>query len=177
MQFNRYGYFNVPFCHKPDRFSRSYITKITNQVRAFRDVLKDKEWRFEVCDFRETLSRAKEHDFIYVDSPYSGRHVDYFNTWDADDEASLIARLEGLPCRFLLSTWHSNKYRANSALEEHWDNSRFSIMTFDHFYHVGPSEELRHPMLEALVANYPLPNDEEQPSYNFQLNLPFVETN
>ncbi|MGL4424069.1 MAG: Dam family site-specific DNA-(adenine-N6)-methyltransferase, partial [Gemmataceae bacterium] len=32
MRFNRKGRFNVPFCRKPERFSKAYITKITNQV-------------------------------------------------------------------------------------------------------------------------------------------------
>ena len=32
IRFNRKGEFNVPFCRKPNRFSRSYVTKICNQV-------------------------------------------------------------------------------------------------------------------------------------------------
>ena len=33
MRFNKKGEWNIPFCKKPERFSRSYITKIVNQVR------------------------------------------------------------------------------------------------------------------------------------------------
>lgn len=32
IRFNRQGKFNVPFCQKPNRFSKAYITKICNQV-------------------------------------------------------------------------------------------------------------------------------------------------
>ena len=32
IRFNRKGDFNVPFGHKPQRFSKAYITKIVNQV-------------------------------------------------------------------------------------------------------------------------------------------------
>lgn len=32
IRFNRKGAFNIPFCKKPSRFSKSYITKIVNQV-------------------------------------------------------------------------------------------------------------------------------------------------
>lgn len=32
MRFNRQGKFNVPFGHKPERFAKSYVTKIVNQV-------------------------------------------------------------------------------------------------------------------------------------------------
>ena len=33
IRFNQKGEFNTPFCKKPERFSRAYITKICNQVR------------------------------------------------------------------------------------------------------------------------------------------------
>src|SRR4030066_1254179 len=33
MRFNKKGIFNVPFGHKPERFARSYVTKITNQIK------------------------------------------------------------------------------------------------------------------------------------------------
>ena len=32
VRFNSNGGYNVPFCRKPRRFSKSYVTKITNQV-------------------------------------------------------------------------------------------------------------------------------------------------
>lgn len=158
MRFNRLGHFNVPFCRKPDRFRPAYISKIANQVRAFADIAMSLDWRFEVADFRQTLAQAAPEDFIYADPPYAGRHVDYYNTWTEDDERHLVGALKALPCAFLLSTWQSNEYRTNESIQNHWHDGRFWVSTYEHFYHVGPTERLRNPMTEAVVANYPLPH-------------------
>lgn len=158
MRFNSKGKFNVPFCHKPDRFAPAYISKIVNQVGAFADVLRGRDWRFEVQDFRETLSQAQPHDFVYADPPYAGRHVDYYNSWKPEDEETLVSMLQQIPCKFLLSTWHSNKYRDNTAIARHWVHSGCYVTTFEHFYHVGPTEDLRNSMTEALISNYVLPS-------------------
>lgn len=154
MRFNSKGYFNVPFCRKPKRFSRAYITKIVNQVHTFSDILCNREWVFAVADFRETLAQAKDSDFVYVDPPYMGRHVDYYNAWSAADEQTLVNALKALPCKFILSTWHSNKYRTNISLQEQWQDDRFHMQTIEHFYHVGATEDLRNAMVEAIITNY-----------------------
>lgn len=156
IRFNRKGQFNVPYCHKPERFAQAYVTKITNQVRQIAQVLSGVDWTFEVRDFRETLAQAKSGDFVYADPPYAGRHVDYFNSWSDNDEAALGKALGSLPCDFLLSTWHSNEFRSNSAIENVWSRADFHMLKREHFYHVGSSEDLRHPMIEALISNFPL---------------------
>ena len=156
MRFNRQGKFNVPYCHKPERFAQAYVTKITNQVRQIKQVLNTVDWTFEVGDFRQTLAKAEVGDFVYADPPYAGRHVDYFNSWSDADEEALAARLGSLPCNFLLSTWHSNEFRRNSAIDLVWSRADFHIVKREHFYYVGPSESLRHPMIEALVSNFPM---------------------
>jgi DNA adenine methylase len=61
--------------------------------------------------------------------------------------------LKRLPCKFILSTWHSNEFRTNLLLEQNWTDPRFQLFTRQHFYHVGSTEDLRHPMTEALVTN------------------------
>ncbi|MGH7136259.1 MAG: DNA adenine methylase [Pirellulales bacterium] len=155
MRFNRKGKFNVPFCRKPERFARAYITKIANQVSTCARILRSVEWSFQVADFRESLALTTEHDFVYADPPYIGRHVDYFNSWSEQDEGDLVAALKSLPCRFVLSTWYRNKYRANVNVDRDWGTERFTINTFEHFYHVGPTEELRNSMTEALISNFP----------------------
>jgi DNA adenine methylase len=182
MRFNRKGYFNVPFCHKTDRFSQSYITKIANQVRAIATVIHASDWVFEVADFQQTLNHARAEDVIYVDPPYAGRHVDYFNSWSEDDENCLVARLQSLNCKFILSTWHSNEFRRNPLIDKNWQDDRFHLFTKEHYYHVGSSEDLRHPMLEALITNfaptlYSLPKQEytqlallERPLTRYRLN-------
>ena len=50
IRFNRKGEFNVPFCKKNNRFSKSYITKICNQVKMVSDIIDGKNWTF-VCVF------------------------------------------------------------------------------------------------------------------------------
>ncbi len=156
MRFNRYGRFNVPFGHKPSRFAPAYITKIVNQVRKFAEVVNGREWQFEAIDFKEALNRVMPNDLVYLDPPYAGRHVDYFNTWKEEDEQLLVNNLKNLPCRFILSTWHSNVYRENLAIQQHWQNAQYHIQTAEHFYHVGSTEDLRNTMTEALITNYPI---------------------
>ena len=163
IRFNRKGKFNVPYCHKPERFAQAYVTKITNQVRQIAQILGAVDWTFEVRDFRETLAQAMPGDFVYADPPYAGRHVDYFNSWSQADETALGVALGSLPCDFLLSTWHSNAFRSNAAIDLVWNRPAFHMQKREHFYHVGPSEDLRHPMIEALIANFPMREVEALP--------------
>lgn len=152
IRFNRKGEFNVPFGHKSERFSKAYITKIVNQVDWVAKRASLNDWTFLHQDFRVTLSRATEADFIYCDPPYAGRHTDYFNAWDRTHEKSLHASLKATQARFILSTWHSNEHRENPTIPTFW--SEFNVITREHFYHVGAKESNRKPMLEALVTNF-----------------------
>ncbi len=152
IRFNRKGDFNVPFGHKPQRFSKGYITKIVNQVDYIHVMTKHFNWSFICQDFKDTLKGISEDDFTYCDPPYVGRHVDYFDSWDEENEKYLFELLSQSPCKFILSTWHSNQYRENVFLQSLW--SEFQVLTKEHFYHVGGKEENRRPMLEALVMNF-----------------------
>ncbi|MCD6266382.1 MAG: DNA adenine methylase, partial [Deltaproteobacteria bacterium] len=91
-------------------------------------------------------------DFVYCDPPYVGRHVDYYDSWSGNDERELFDELSSCLSQFILSTWHSNRYRKNPFLQSLW--SGFHILTKEHFYHVGAKETNRNPMLEALVMNF-----------------------
>jgi DNA adenine methylase len=157
MRFNRHGKFNVPYGHKPHRFAPAYVTKIINQIRRISEVISVCDWEFVVTDFRQTLANVRTGDLVYVDPPYAGRHVDYFNSWSETDEAELGETLKKLPCSFILSTWHSNEFRTNAMIEQHWNDPRFHLLTRAHFYHVGSTENLRHPMIEALITNFRVP--------------------
>lgn len=157
IRFNRHGKFNVPYGHKPERFARAYITKIANQIKRLFEVSSRHDWTFTTRDFRETLSDVGSGDIIYADPPYAGRHVDYYNTWSQTDEVELANLLKALRCRFILSTWHGNKFRTNEIIEQQWSVPEFHLFTRQHFYHVGSTEELRHPMVEALITNFPVP--------------------
>lgn len=152
MRFNRKGQFNVPFGHKPQRFAKAYITKIANQIKYVQQAISQYDWQFACKDFRKVIPDASQGDFIYCDPPYIGRHVDYFNAWSERDEQELYELLSAAQAKFILSTWHSNRFRNNPAIEKY--AYRFTILTREHFYHVGASEENRNPMLEAIVLNY-----------------------
>lgn len=152
MRFNKKGFYNVPFGHKPERFAKSYVTKIVNQIDYVSRVIRENEWEFICGDYKEIISKSNENDFIYCDPPYFGRHTDYFNSWDEKDEQTLYEMLTVTPAKFMLSTWHSNQYRDNQALEKY--SSGFTVLTREHFYHVGAKEKNRNPMLEAIVMNY-----------------------
>lgn len=169
MRFNKSGKFNVPFCRKPSRFSKAYITKVVNQVRDAVEVLQAGEYDLVCQDFATTIQSAEPQDFIYCDPPYIARHTDFYGSWDIGQEELLVSALSRTGARFLLSTWHSNAYRKNAMIDLYW--SKFAIETAEHFYHVGASEKNRNPMREALVANYPLGKQEVSETYQEQPQL------
>lgn len=171
IRFNKSGKFNVPFGHKPERFAKAYVTKISNQIRRIAEVSRNHDWEFRAARFEDTIATASPDDFIYCDPPYLGRHTDYFNQWCEDDERRLSEMLQRTPARFVLSTWHSNRYRKNPTIESRWQNPRFQMATRDHFYHVGATEDLRNEMLEALIMNFPLPTGQVEPSRFEQVSL------
>lgn len=153
MRFGRKGNWNIPFCKKPHRFSQSYVTKITNQVTSVSQVIQpEPNWIFHNKSFSEIIPLAKANDFIYCDPPYYGRHVDYFNSWKAEDEELLFNLLSKTKAKFILSTWHHNDWRQNEMISKYWN--KFNIVTKDHFYHNGGSIENRRTMVEALVCNF-----------------------
>lgn len=152
IRFNRKGGFNIPFCRKPQRFAQAYVTKITNQVEWAGKIIKAKEFTFKCQDFTQTISEASASDIIYCDPPYIGRHVDYYNGWNESHELELFEKLSAFKGSFILSTWHHNDYRENEYIKSLW--SKHSILTREHFYHVGGSEDNRNPVVEALVTNF-----------------------
>ncbi|PIS27175.1 MAG: DNA adenine methylase [Candidatus Marinimicrobia bacterium CG08_land_8_20_14_0_20_45_22] len=151
MRFNKKGKWNIPFCQKPERFSKSYITKIVNQVNKVACLIQ-LEWIFTAEPFEQTILKAGPDDIIYCDPPYIGRYVDYFSGWNEENELRLFGLLSETPARFILSTWHHNDYRSNPFINSLWN--RFNIITRDHFYHGGGKIENRKSIVEALVFNY-----------------------
>lgn len=148
MRFNGKGEFNSSFCRKPERFSKSYITKIVNQVDNIQTIMTDKDWTFEVTDWRTTLSKAEEGDLVYLDPPYIGLSVNYFNTqWDGEEADELALVSKQLPCAVAFSMWKSNPKRVNNHLDK-WKWA--AEYTTEHFYHIGPKEEYRNSVIESL---------------------------
>lgn len=163
IRFNREKGFNVPYGHKPQRFSKAYITKIVNQVAHIEDLLKLHPWEFRCQSFEDTIALATGDDFIYCDPPYIGRHVDYYDSWDEELESALHRVLENSKAHYMLSTWHHNDYRKNEYIETVWNGC--SVTTREHFYHVGAKEKNRNPVIEALLTNYAVTGDKNQLLY------------
>lgn len=149
MRFNSKGKFNVPFCKKDNRFSKSYITKIVNQVNNIAEIINKNDWQFLISDYKNTLQIADMNDFVYLDPPYVGRHTDYYNTWSFEDAVTLSTETEKLSCKYALSMWLENKYRKNEHIDKYWKGN--DMKTFSHFYHIGSKEILRNKMTEALL--------------------------
>ncbi len=152
MRFNGSGGFNVPFCKKPGRFAQAYITKITNQIKNIQEIIQANEYEFVVSSFENVVAKAKNDDFVYCDPPYIDRYSDYFNSWTQENEEKLFELLHNTEAKFILSTWHSNKFRENKYIDALWNN--FNIIQKEHFYHLGGRESNRNKMMEALVYNF-----------------------
>ena len=156
IRFNRKGKFNVPYCHKPRRFSKAYITKIVNQIKYVEQCFENYDWSFICQDFRKTILQInKEKDiFIYCDPPYIGRHTDYYDSWDEVSEKNLCYALKQLSKPFIISTWVQNKFRINNYVKDIWGFC--NGLTQEHFYHVGAKEMNRHQITEAILMNFSL---------------------
>lgn len=152
IRFNRNYQFNVPYGHKPERFAKAYVTKIVNQVKRLELIFPTVDWEFKCQSFEETIKDASNHCFIYCDPPYIGRHVDYYDSWDEEDEIKLHDSLVASGAHFMLSTWDKNKYRENKYIKSIWKDCR--KVNKEHFYHIGAKESNRNSMLEALLMNY-----------------------
>ncbi len=151
MRFSKKGNWNIPFCKKPNRFDKSYITKIVNQVDNVSKIMTS-NWIFLNSDFKEVIIKAKKGDLIYCDPPYAGRYVDYYTGWSDEDEKDLFNLLSETKANFILSSWHHNEFRSNVNFENYW--SKFNFITRDHFYHSGAKETNRNPIVETLVFNF-----------------------
>lgn len=67
MRFNQKGDFNVPYCHKPNRFSKAYITKIVHQVEYIEKKLKNNDWIFICQTFDKTIKMIeKEKMYLFI---------------------------------------------------------------------------------------------------------------
>lgn len=153
MRFNKKGFWNIPFCKKPDRFAQAYVTKITNQVdKVSRIIQPEPDWQFYNKSFADIIPLAVKGDIIYCDPPYYGRYVDYYNGWTEKDEELLFNLLSETKAKFILSTWHHNNWRENEMIAKFWN--KFNIVTKDHFYHSGGKVENRQTVVEALICNF-----------------------
>lgn len=149
IRFNRRGEFNVPFCQKPNRFSKAYITKICNQVEHTAKIMQRKNWVFKHCSWQEAFENATEDDYIYLDPPYIGRDTSYVGEWPESEAIQLAEFAHKTPANVCLSMWKENEFRRNEHLFEYW--SDFIWHEQEHFYHIGAKEANRHPIIEVLA--------------------------
>lgn len=149
IRFNRQGRFNVPFCQKPNRFSKAYITKICNQVAKVGEVMRDKDWVFKCGSWKDAFLNVSESDYFYLDPPYIGRDTSYVGEWSEEEAVALAEYAKKTPANVCLSMWRENEFRRNEHLYEHW--SDFMWYECEHFYHIGAKESNRHPMMEVLA--------------------------
>ncbi|MBI3944463.1 MAG: Dam family site-specific DNA-(adenine-N6)-methyltransferase [Armatimonadetes bacterium] len=156
IRFNRKGAFNVPFGHKPGRFTQAYTTKIVNQVAWAARQMRGRRWQILHQPWEQTLGMARKGDFVYLDPPYIGRHTDYYDSWDERDAARLAERTLALPCGFAASMWLENRHRRNDHIAEHWNGVELRVCT--HFYHVGSTQDLRNEIDEALLIRQDRPH-------------------
>ncbi len=163
IRFNKRGAFNVPYGHKDGRFAKAYITKIVNQVKWVERKIAASDWSFTCQSYRDSLVEARhyENSFIYCDPPYIGRHVDYYDSWDIQNELELRDLLNSCGYPYMVSTWDHNQYRKNDCLDSVWANCE--KINKDHYYYIGAREANRNAMVEALLMNYqpPQPKDIE----------------
>ena len=153
IRFNKNYKFIVPYGHKPQRFSKAYITKIVNQVKYVEQMLCISDWNFICQSFDNTInSIQEERAFIYCDPPYIGRNVDYYDSWSEDEETKLKKMLISNNNYFMLSTWDHNKYRKNEYVDTLWGFCK--KINKEHFYYVGANENNRNSIVEALLINY-----------------------
>ncbi|MDD5864686.1 MAG: Dam family site-specific DNA-(adenine-N6)-methyltransferase [Firmicutes bacterium] len=170
IRFNQGYEFNVPYGHKPQRFSKAYITKIVNQVAHIADLLQQHSWDFLCQSFETTIAMANPGDFVYCDPPYIGRNVDYYDSWDENSEITLHDSLLKTSAKFMLSTWDHNVYRCNPYIESIWEDCW--KITQEHFYFVGAKVENRGSVVEALLTNYaPTGSGNQLLAENEQLTL------
>ena len=149
IRFNKRGQFNVPFCQKPNRFSKAYITKICNQVAKVSSIVKDKDWTFRCGNWQEAFVNVKENDYIYLDPPYIGRDTSYVGEWPEEEAVQLSVFAHNTSANVCLSMWKENEFRRNEHLFKYW--SDFIWYEHEHFYHVGGKEDNRHPMTEIIA--------------------------
>lgn len=149
IRFNRQGQFNVPFCKKPNRFAKAYVTKICNQISSVSNIIQGKDWTFMCCPWQKVFEHVSENDYIYLDPPYIGRDTSYVGEWPESEAIQLADYAHKTPANVCLSMWKENEFRKNEHLFDYW--SDFNWYEQNHFYHIGAKESNRHPMIEVLA--------------------------
>lgn len=155
IRFNSKNEFNVPFCRKPNRFSKSLITKIVNQVKMVEEILTfhGDDWTFVCSDWHETYNKFchQKNALFYFDPPYIKRYSDYYDKWTEEVNQEFFNILKNTQINFILSNWYENAYRQNENIINTFDPKTFQVHKINHFYHVGGKELNRNEIIECLI--------------------------
>jgi DNA adenine methylase len=104
---NSRGEFNVPF----GRYSKPRIV-VPENIRAVSRVLNESKVELQWSDYKKSLSKCKDSDFVYLDPPYQPRSTtssftsytrDGFSERDQIELAEEFSRLVDVGCHVLLS--------------------------------------------------------------------------
>lgn len=177
IRFNRNGKYNVPFCKKPNKFTKAYITKICNTIKNVEDILQNegKNWIFKVSSYENILDEIgtnNPHDYlVYLDPPYLGTNNNYYqNNWELDSEVKLYNYVNNLlsknneKYKTFLSNWYKKTYEKdekydsniiiNQNIQDMWlTNKKFNFVIFDHQYIVASKNSSRMKVEEILIKN------------------------
>lgn len=143
---NKSGLFNVPYGNRTGDFPSedTFLAAQHHLTRA--DIC--------VADYKETLSRVKKNDFVYLDPPYSknGRFTGEYGvgSFNENDIVELFTRLKNVDtigARFLLS------YRADDAIRQIIPNN-YSITEVEVYRHIAGFKTKWMNAKEILVKNY-----------------------
>ena len=153
IRFSKKGNYNVPYGHKPNRFTKSYITKICNQIYWISNKIKENNWNFICQSFENIINEfSNKNSLIYCDPPYINRNTNYYDSWNQSLEINLYNTLIHSKSKFVLSTWMSDQYKKNDYISDIW--SKYTVLTYNHFYFVGGKIENRNPIVEAILKNF-----------------------
>ena len=150
IRFNSQGGYNVPFCHNSNRFSRSYITKICNQVQAAADVMAGRDWHFAQSEWEDTVKDAQAGDYLYLDPPYIGRNTTYVGEWPEEEAGRLARAAHETPASVCLSMWQKDEVKKNRHLYQYRED--FCWHEQPYFYFVGGPQTRRHAVVELLAV-------------------------
>lgn len=149
MRFNSKGKFNVPYCKVDKRLSERVINEIIESIRQLQMLFIEKDYHFEVLDYKESIERAPENSIIYCDPPYAGLNTDYYSTWTANEEQVLHDMLM-MKENAIVSSWYDNGKVHNDNIEKIWGDG-WNVQEIPHKYMVAPKGENRRQISEALL--------------------------